>query len=381
MNNFIQMVTPDAWVIANHRTWLEQKALDQLITVSQLPGMIRAIGMPDLHPGRDSPVGAVFASDNRVYPALIGNDIGCGMALWQTELALHKIKLDKLSRKIGDIDQHDPAWQGWAESQGLPTDLLQSFSHCLGTIGGGNHFAELQKVDQVLDLERFNACGLSTRQLLLMVHSGSRGLGQQILSQHLSEFGHQGLETNSQAFEHYRSQHQQALEFARVNRQVIAHRLMERLGTDGHRVTDRHHNLLTRENIDGRSLWLHRKGATPASAGLALVPGSRGDYSYLVATTAQSQAMNSLAHGAGRRWSRSQCKARLDRRYTPEQLRRTELGSQVVCDDRALLYEEAPQAYKSIEDTITVMQEAGMLTPIARLRPMLTYKTREARRC
>jgi release factor H-coupled RctB family protein len=107
-----------------------------------------------------------------------------------------------------------------------------------------------------------------------------------------------------------------------------------------------------------------------------MIPGSRGDYSYLVRPLPSDLSLQSLAHGAGRKWMRSDCKDRLSPRYTVAQLSRTKLGSHVICADRQLIYEEAPEAYKPIDSIISALVDAGLVQLIARLKPVLTYKTR-----
>lgn len=124
--------------------------------------------------------------------------------------------------------------------------------------------------------------------------------------------------------------------------------------------------------------WLHRKGAAPADQGPVVIPGSRGDYSYVVEPVASDASLWSLAHGAGRKWMRTECRERLAARHTAEQLGRTALGSRVICDDRALLFEEAPEAYKSIATVIRALEASGLVRVLARLKPVLTYKTRGA---
>ena len=110
-----------------------------------------------------------------------------------------------------------------------------------------------------------------------------------------------------------------------------------------------------------------------------MIPGSRGDYSYLVQPKTSSsylkESLYSLAHGAGRKWIRSECKDRLSNRYKKSDLERTVFGSRVICKNKDLIYEEAPEAYKSIISVIEAMQDAELITPIARFKPVLTYKT------
>ena len=104
MGNFLKIFSDRVRVIASARLWLEDAAVQQLLTTAQLPGMQQVVGLPDLHPGRGYPVGAAFFSTGRLYPALVGNDIGCGMGLWQTDMAMSKVKLDKLDKQLGNLD-------------------------------------------------------------------------------------------------------------------------------------------------------------------------------------------------------------------------------------------------------------------------------------
>jgi release factor H-coupled RctB family protein len=374
MGNCIRNLSDGVVLIAADDTWIEGKAIQQLETTARLPGMQRVAGMPDLHPGRGYPVGAVFFSIGRLYPALVGNDIGCGMALWRTDIATAKLHLDKLEKRLGSLDA--PLDEGWAEAIaafGLPTC---GHEHSLGTIGGGNHFAELQQLDLSYDDAALERLGIAHNRLLLLVHSGSRGLGEAILREQVDLFGHAGLEAGSEACTNYLARHDGALRFAEANRQLIAWRMLQRLRADGEPLLDVNHNLVSPACIDGRDGWLHRKGATPADQGVMVIPGSRGDFSYLVEPLADERSLLSLAHGAGRKWMRSECKDRLASRYSVEQLARTALGSRVICADRALIYEEAPEAYKAIDSVVGALREAGLVRVLARLKPVLTYKTR-----
>ena len=362
-------------IIADSNTWIEGNAVAQLETTARLPHMLRVAGMPDLHAGRGYPVGAAFFSDRHFYPALIGNDIGCGMAFWQTDLRAAKLKPAKLAKQLGNIDT--PLDKD--EQVDLLDDAvdIRQFSDGLavGTIGGGNHFAELQTVDNVYCADLLPT-DFDENHLQLLVHSGSRGLGQQILQRHIAAFGHQGLAEEGEAAAAYLAEHQAALEFASLNRRLIAARMLDRWRAEGTCLLDVHHNFLEQTEIDGITGWLHRKGATPTDKGLVMIPGSRGDYSYLVRPAEDCQiSLNTLAHGAGRKWQRGACKGRLSHKYTADSLRQTEFGSVVVCQDKALIFEEAPQAYKSIDSVIAAMKNAGLIELVARFKPVLTYKT------
>ena len=374
MGTCIRNLADGIVLIAADDTWIEGKAIQQLETSARLPGMQRVAGMPDLHPGRGYPVGAAFFSVGRLYPALVGNDIGCGMALWRTDIAVAKLNLDKLEKRLGSLDAPlDESWQEVVAAFGLPPS---GHERSLGTIGGGNHFAKLQQLDQSYDDEALASLGIDRKQLLLLVHSGSRGLGEAILREQVDLFGHQGLEASSAACAHYLARHDGALRFAEANRQLIARRMLERLRAEGGQLLDINHNLVSPARIEEQDGWLHRKGATPSDQGVLVIPGSRGDYSYLVQPLADERSLLSLAHGAGRKWMRSDCKDRLAARYSVKQLERTALGSRVICADRALIYEEAPEAYKAIDSVVGALREAGLLRVLARLKPVLTYKTR-----
>ncbi|MET2522239.1 RNA ligase RtcB family protein [Ralstonia pseudosolanacearum] len=374
MGNCILHLADGVTLIASDNTWIEGNAIQQLQTTATLPGMRHVAGMPDLHPGRGYPVGAAFFSVGRLYPALIGNDIGCGMALWATDLDANKARLDKLEKQLGNLD--GPLDDAWGELATALAPAGTGFDAALGTIGGGNHFAELQQIDTVYDDAAADALGLRARQLLLLVHSGSRGLGQAILDEQLGTHGHDGLPQGSPECAAYLARHDTALRFAKANRELIARRMLDRLHTQGRPLLDVHHNLVMPATIEGEPGWLHRKGATPSDAGPVVIPGSRGDFSYVVVPQPSEHSLFSLAHGAGRKWMRSECKDRLARRFSPAQLNRTRLGSHVICEDKQLIYEEAPEAYKPVDSVIAPLEQAGLVKVLARLRPVLTYKTR-----
>ena len=362
-------------IIADSNTWIEGNAVAQLETTARLPHMLRVAGMPDLHAGRGYPVGAAFFSDRHFYPALIGNDIGCGMAFWQTNLRAAKFKPAKLAKQLGNVDT--PLDKD--EQVDLLGDAVDMFPFsdglAVGTIGGGNHFAELQTVDTVYRADLLPT-DFDENHLQLLVHSGSRGLGQQILQRHIAAFGHQGLAEEGEAAAAYLAEHQAALEFASLNRRLIAARMLDRWRAEGTCLLNVHHNFLEQTEIDDTIGWLHRKGATPTDKGLVMIPGSRGDYSYLVQPAEDCQiSLNTLAHGAGRKWQRGECKGRLSHKYTADSLRQTGFGSVVVCQDKTLIFEEAPQAYKSIDSVIAAMKNAGLIELVARFKPVLTYKT------
>lgn len=346
-------------LIAGDKSWIDGESIRQLESVAQLPGMRLAVGLPDLHQGRGIPIGAAFVS-SMIYPHLVGNDIGCGIGVWATSTPVRRFKPEKALKKL-DLER------GVNDN---PLGFDTGFETSLGTIGRGNHFAEFQRIVDVLDAEAWDELGLQRDNLVLTVHSGSRGFGESILGAHVAKHGTSGL-TSEDATSYIR-QHDLAVAWAKVNRELIAQRMGDQLAIDTHNVLDVTHNSAT-PTVGG--LWVHRKGAAPSDQGFALIPGSRGTASYLVKPVGdQSANAWSLAHGAGRKWSRKDARDRLGGKVQLSSMRRTQVGSFVVCDDRALLYEEAPQAYKDIDVVIGDLVGAGLVRVVAKLHPVLTYK-------
>ena len=362
-------------ILASSKNWIEGTAEQQLKKTAGLAGMRLAVGLPDLHPGKGSPIGAAFAVEGRLYPALVGNDIGCGIGLWQTSLSARKIRREVWADKLRRLDE---PWDGdttaWlAERCVAPS----GFERSLGTIGGGNHFAELQVIERVESAEAFERVGLTTEQVYLLVHSGSRGFGEAVLRGHVEHFRFEGLPAGSPEAEEYLARHEHARHWAEANRALIAARVVDRLGAEGQRRFDVCHNWIEQRELRGRTCWLHRKGAAPSTCGPLVIPGSRGAFSYLVLPLEASERSGySLAHGAGRKWARTDSRARLEKRFTAKDLTRTELGTHVICEDRELLFEEAPQAYKNITVVIDDLVREGLVQIVALLRPVVTYKVR-----
>ncbi|MEJ0088573.1 MAG: RNA ligase RtcB family protein [Limisphaerales bacterium] len=366
-------------LFASSKSWIEGEAVRQLYATAKLDGIRYAVGFPDLHPGKGSPVGAAFVTDGKIYPHLIGGDIGCGMALFKTDLVRRDAKLDRWAEKYFHLEH---LWDGDVGEYLAEHELESSgFDPALGTIGGGNHFAELQTVEKVLDADAFKQLGLGKQQLVVLVHSGSRGLGESILRAHVDEHCGNGVEADSLAAEEYLRGHDFAVRWARANRELIAHRFTATIGAEAESLWDGCHNSIMRRESNGGMVWLHRKGAVEAEGGFVVIPGSRGSMSYIVEPTGDGESHAwSLAHGAGRKWSRSDARQRMRERFSVSELAQTPLGGRVVCEERDLLYEEAPAAYKNIEAVIADLVAAGLVSVIATLRPLLTYKTRKEKR-
>lgn len=306
---------------------VEPQALQQLEAVARLPGVDVAVALPDLHPGNQYPVGCVVATSHLVYAQLVGNDIGCGMALFDCPF---RADPDSLYRKF----------TGWSPPGG-PDGM--------GTIGGGNHFAEVVECRQ----------GAWAGRRFLLVHSGSRSFGAGV------NRPPGGVPPDSQAGRAYLAAHDQALAWARDNRRAIAAAV---LGAELEPLVDICHNSVTNE----RGMWLHRKGAAPANRGLVVIPGSRGSPSYVVQKRGSGDHnLDSLAHGAGRCMSRAKTSRRNQKRGGLD-LTRTRLGSRVWTTCQQHLEEETPDAYKDIEAVIRDLSEHCSV--VAVLTPLLTLK-------
>ncbi len=372
-------------IVISDANWLEDAAVEQLRQVAGLPGMLTVVGMPDLHPGKGQPIGAAFITDGTIYPHLVGSDIGCGMALWTLDVKRRGLPVDKWERRLlrlSDLCDRETL-EAWVQDE--LTEQPDMDINCmdkLGSIGGGNHFVEIQQLHQIGDKAVLNSLGLHAHSVVLVVHSGSRGLGQYLLAAHLEQHGTRGL--TGSAARSYLDKHDYALRWAQINRRVIARRFAEALGSAATPVLDLSHNHVCRLPADSERpetcRWIHRKGAAPADRGVVVIPGSRGSCSYLVQPrtddpTAMALGGYSLAHGAGRKWKRSECRSRLASRFTVKDLETTAVGSRVICKQRALLYEEAPQAYKNIDVVVADLEKAGMVNIIATCRPLLTFKT------
>ena len=390
----LDTASPAVRVIASPKSWIEGEAVRQLYATARLAGVRLAVGFPDLHPGKGTPVGAAFVTEDVIYPHLIGGDIGCGMALFKTNLLHREVKLDRWAALRFNLEHP------WDEdiSEVLAANELESteFDTALGTIGGGNHFAELQAVDQIIDAAEFKSVGIGKEQLVVLVHSGSRGLGETVLREHVDVHHGNGVPADSFAAQEYLRGHDIAVRWARANRALIARRFTEQLGAEAERVWDGCHNSIQRASgilpdseqagmrewrQAGCPSYVHRKGAVVADGAPIVIPGSRGALSYLVKPIGDGASHAwSLAHGAGRKWSRSETRLRMRERFGVMELVQTALGGRVICEERDLLYEEAPAAYKNIETVIQDLVDAGIASVIATMRPLLTYKTRAARR-
>jgi tRNA-splicing ligase RtcB len=439
-------VVADEALIGHLRT---DASLDQLANGATLPGIVRAaLAMPDIHQGYGLPVGGVVATDAEhgvVSPGAIGFDINCGVRLMRTNLeraevapklaplveALYaaiptgvgsKSRLTLLSREL-DEAMHGGA--SWAVSTGLgfKGDVEHIESHGklddahpetvsaqarerglrqLGSLGSGNHFLEVQVVDEVYDPSTATKLGLREGQVTVMIHTGSRGLGHQVCTDFLRS-SEQALRrygitvpdrqlacapAGSDEARAYLGAMRAAANFAFANRQVLTHwarevfarifeRPAERLGLAT--VYDVAHNVAKLEDydIDGRRrrLIVHRKGATRAFPGQpVIVPGDMGRYSFVLVGTdkALTETFGSTCHGAGRLMSRTAAVKAARGRNIRSELERHGIVARAT--GRDALAEEMPEAYKDVQDVVDVVHGFGISTKVARLRPLGVIK-------
>ena len=361
-------------VFASSKSWIEGNATLQLEQVAGLAGVRAVAAMPDLHPGKYGPVGCAILAD-RIHPQLVGSDIGCGMGLFALDIAARKLRLDQLAERLSPLDQ---PWDG--DVAGILADAgldATPSDASLGSIGGGNHFCEIQAIEEILAPEAAAQAGLERDRAYVLVHSGSRGLGYSILERVLSS-GQAALDPASDDGGSYMDAHDHAVRWARLNRRIIAERAAAAARADLRPVNDLAHNMVERQgSTGGEVMALHRKGAAASDRGLVPVPGSRGTLSYLVEPLAamQTEALASLAHGAGRKYDRASMHGRVrSKKSDVARLERNPYGGIVVCGDRGLLVEEAPEAYKNIDRVIADLVEFGLARVVATFRPLVTFK-------
>jgi tRNA-splicing ligase RtcB len=453
----------DAVVYASEkllRQILNDLSLEQAINVAFLPGIVGpSLAMPDIHQGYGFPIGGVAATDVRtgvVSPGGVGFDINCGVRLLSTSLSRDAVTprikdlVHQLFRDVpcgtgrrGEIrvEPHkmDPVltrgarWVVEDYGMGEPEDLTHSEAggtlpgadptkvsqrarqrgaSQIGSLGSGNHFLEIQYVEQVHDTEAAEALGLHEGQAVVLIHTGSRGFGHQVCTDYLKEMGAAMrrhnidlpdrqlacVPINSREGESYLGAMACAANFAWANRQSITHftrqavrRLFGR-DTQVRVVYDVAHNIAKRERyrINGgeREVLVHRKGATrafppghpevpPAYRKVGqpvLIPGSMGTASWVLVGTqkAMEETFGTVCHGAGRQMSRTQAKKSAAARNAKQRL--AEQGIYVKSETREGIAEEIPEAYKNVDDVIEVVHQAGISRKVARLRPMGVIK-------
>ncbi len=379
---------------------VEPGALKQAANLAAHPALAHHVAlMPDCHQGYGMPIGGVIAARAAVIPSAVGVDIGCGMIAVETDvpderiadMELRRAIQEKLKRRIpvGDGVSHDrpQEWEGFEEyldRYGKTADFVNGLDRRnLGTLGGGNHFIEIQKSD--------------AGKVWLMIHSGSRNLGKRVeefyhdKARTLNDRYHVALADPDLAFlpvqedagHNYLRDMSFALRYARENRRRMMAALKETFQefvpeTVFLREIDVHHNYAVFEEHFGEKFCIHRKGATSAKEGeIGVIPGSMGTASYIVRGLGNPESFMSCSHGAGRCMSRVAACTTL----TAEECDRAMEG--IVCErwkpyrrrgaaEGTLDLSEAPQAYKSIDEVIA--SELDLIEPQVRLTPLAVLK-------
>ncbi|CAH2212240.1 RNA ligase RtcB family protein [Tepidibacter aestuarii] len=356
-------------IVKSEKSWIESNAVDQLKKIAALKGIINAVGLPDLHVGK-TPVGASYMTKDIIYPHIIGNDIGCGIGIFSTGLKKSKFKIDKTMKKLEKLSSLE-------NINDFIKDTDFPFKEKLGTIGSGNHFAEFEEINKVYDEKVLNEIEIKKNEIYLLVHSGSRRYGEYILNKYIKEYSCQnGLELGTDAFNEYMSEHNKAVEFANLNREIIAHKILSCVnGKESRKILGSVHNSITEKKIDDDIYYIHRKGAAPSDIGYIVVAGSRGSNSYIVKPMDNLfDYCFSISHGSGRKWSRFGCKEKLEKVYSKKYVRQNNMKCNLIYSDKNLIYEEAPEAYKNIERVIQDMVDEKMIKVVANLKPLITYK-------
>jgi tRNA-splicing ligase RtcB (3'-phosphate/5'-hydroxy nucleic acid ligase) len=417
-------------------------ALQQVKNVASLPGIVGAsYAMPDIHWGYGFPIGGVAAFDvdeGIISPGGVGYDIGCGVRLIRSDLSLEEARdrmpafLHELSRSVptgtgrgGDVQvtaddlkqvaQNGAQWavgRGFGEEGDLEriedagalsgADAAQVSERAyargrntLGSLGAGNHFLEVQVVEELADADEARSLGLEEGQLCVMIHSGSRGLGHQVCTDFLREMESAASREHielpdrqlaSASFsgpvgKRYFGAMVAAANFARANRQVMTQHVRDScrriFGAERRMelVYDVSHNIAKVERYDERDVVVHRKGATRSFPGQpVLIPGDMQRASWVLVGLATSleRSFGSTCHGAGRVLGRKEAKRRIRAEDLKHQL--DEAGVLVKVGKMALLVEEAPQAYKDVSEVVEVCEGAGLSHRVARLRPVAVLK-------
>lgn len=374
---------------------LDDRTLEQAKRTSRLSIVSGHVAlMPDAHLGLGATVGSVVPTDGAIIPACVGVDIGCGMAAVLTDLTVEDLP-DNLQPLLGQIGRAVPAGVGrghrnhrdnardveaseWLRKHRPRTELDNRLAEKaytqLGTLGSGNHFAELS-VDE-------------SDRVWVVLHSGSRGIGHNLAQSHIAtaktvaarlEIGLEDpnlayLLENTPEFDHYIADLRFAQGYASQNRKLMLDAMLGEVfrfigkGREIDRV-NAHHNYTEKERHFGKEMWVTRKGAISARAGeRGIIPGSMGTDTFIVTGLGNEDAYMSSAHGAGRKMSRTQAKKELS-----TQSLKTAMGERTwLAKQAGSLVDEHPDAYKDINEVIR--QSADLVEVEHRLEAVLNYK-------
>lgn len=343
----------------------DQSAKNKLYELAKKPFVRHVYGLPDLTFNTPCPVGTSVEVFKHIYPKWIGGDIGCGVLLIQlheTNSVDHKMVAEALQSRFLSVDIHSDIRQAKRE---VDISAAANFDDSLGTIGGGNHFAELMTVvSSTVD------SGLDEEALYLCIHSGSRQFGNYVQSLFSDA---ECLEQGCNRFADFMKWHNLAINWATLNRQLIAQRFLKSCGlTFKEKKVELTHNFIESPASEP-SIFIHRKGSIPSQHGAAMIPGSRGSFSYLVQADRNSSNLHSLPHGAGRKLSRRQAKDLLST-YKVKDMIKTPLNSYVVTNSKSILVTEHPECYKDLDAIIELLKSDYGVQCIATFKPLVTVK-------
>jgi tRNA-splicing ligase RtcB (3'-phosphate/5'-hydroxy nucleic acid ligase) len=388
--------------IKNWAADIEDGAREQAINVSRLPFVVAHVAlMPDAHQGYGMPVGGVFMADKAIVPYAIGVDIGCGVTLLETSLMRDDLDGESITALLHQVSRDVPVGNGprgghrglrgepFMSSQHLHDTLdlrasvgdhlpamLNDAENQLGTLGGGNHFLELQY-------------GEDDGRVYFMIHSGSRSLGKKICDRHHkialaknkewhSDLPHPEVAflpwTSGEALVYWEDM-SIALEWAEENRRRMAGAVISAFGrvlnAKAWQTIDIHHNYAAWENHFGKNGIVHRKGAVRAQLGdTVLIPGSMSTGSYIAKGLGNYDALMTCQHGAGRARSRAATRKLISKDDMDRML--DDAGVILVTPDRASVTDESAPAYKDIESVMAASTD--LVEPIQRLRPLGVVK-------
>jgi tRNA-splicing ligase RtcB len=351
--------------------------------------------MPDCHSGYGMPIGGVLATKDVIIPNAVGVDIGCGMVADKTDL--QEITTDQIKQVIGKVREVIPVgfkhqqaeqWDMLVEGEEIRNILLgdriqntpivysevqKEAGKQLGTLGGGNHFIEIQKGND--------------GHIWLMIHSGSRNVGKKVCDFYNKKAAELNTKFHSSvpskwelAFfpvdsvegRSYIAEMNWCLDFARANRDLMMDRLIDILsylpgGVEILKRINVHHNYAALENHFGSNVWVHRKGAIRMREGeMGIIPGSMGTPSYIVEGLGNKESFMSASHGAGRVMSRKKANEIITEEMAQEAMQG------IIYGRFNGQYDECPQAYKNIDDVIA--NEADLVKPLVKLQPLGVVK-------
>ena len=371
---------------------VDTKTLEQIGNLCQLPFLYHHLAvMPDAHAGMGMPIGGVLATVDAVVPNAVGVDIGCGMCAMKSDIRCESLSRKDLMALVNDIKRRIPTGYDWHDEAQDECHMPQGFdisslhvirgqypSACrqVGTLGGGNHFIELQ-----CDDEGF---------LWVMIHTGSRNLGKQVgeyynkIAQRLNAAYHSVvsdeldlafLPLRTHEFKAYWDEMTYCIAFARCNRQLIISRIRECISNRYPRThfaatIDIAHNYAAWERHYGNSVIVHRKGAVRAMQGeIGIIPGSQGTCSYITEGLGNPRSFTSSSHGAGRIMSRNRAKHTLD---LDAEIAR--MNAQGIIHDMHSIHDldEAAGAYKDIDQVMA--SQTDLVKIKTRLRPIAVIK-------